>query len=278
MEGACLLQADLRMAHMEAANLKSANLNLANLKYAVPTGACLIDANLRWAVLDNANLARANLFGTDLEGARLRGANLEDASLFAANLRDADFTGANLRGADLRRACILGANFDKANLHEARRDGPFMVVREFGKLPTLVDEAKAWAALDEDLREIVELERLDKEYGFDDVWPEMERIVTHGDYGCPDDGEIEIQDDANQEGDLSVVDCAMEVSPSHLDEPSGWWEADLESELHAWLLNEGGNLSEWYGVGGCNPAWDMRECHDMGEDWILDDVPDENDR
>jgi len=78
---------------------KRANLSGANLN-----GAYLMDANLRGADLSGANLNGAYLMDANLRGADLRGADLMGANLSDAELRGADLMGANLSDANLSDA------------------------------------------------------------------------------------------------------------------------------------------------------------------------------
>jgi len=92
------------------ANNQYAQLNRANLQ-----GASLIEAQLKGAHLNGANLqgahlTLANLTGANLTGADLTGAHLEEAHLTSANLQGANLTGAYLEGADLQKANLEGAN------------------------------------------------------------------------------------------------------------------------------------------------------------------------
>ncbi len=105
LQGANLVNANLRLAILTNANLQEANLYQANLQ-----GANLINANLQRANLFDATLQGALLLGANLQGANLTNANLQEASLVEANLQGADLSNANLQGAVLRNATLQGAD------------------------------------------------------------------------------------------------------------------------------------------------------------------------
>jgi uncharacterized protein YjbI with pentapeptide repeats len=102
LQGALLLEADLRDANLKAAEMQGAELGGATLNGAELGGADLHAANLRGVQAFQTRLARADLSEVDFHGANLRGADLRQADLRDAELEQADLRGADLRGADMR--------------------------------------------------------------------------------------------------------------------------------------------------------------------------------
>jgi hypothetical protein len=115
LDGAVLVGADLREAHLFGANLAGADLREAILDGANLTGAVLLKAKLFGARLPGANLTSAHLVRADL-----RTANLTDANFIGAYLGEADLAGANLRGADLRGASLVNMDLTGADLTGCR--------------------------------------------------------------------------------------------------------------------------------------------------------------
>ena len=91
--------------------LDQRNCNRCNLQ-----GADLVNADLRDARLEGAQLQRANLSGARLDGADLRQADLSFTSLAGASLQGADLRGAKLNGTDLRNSNLSGALMNPGGL------------------------------------------------------------------------------------------------------------------------------------------------------------------
>lgn len=89
------------LAYNWCTDLQGASMINSNLREANFTGAMLKVANLKGANLERANLRLANLTGANLEGANLTGANLLGACLEGAFMRGAILDGADLRGVRL---------------------------------------------------------------------------------------------------------------------------------------------------------------------------------
>ena len=144
LEGAVLIDSNLRKVDLTAARLQGANLARADLRGAELScasrkmegepraqdcaqlqGANLVSAQLQGAHLELAGLAGAHLSGANLQGANLRSANLQGANLLLAqlqganlifaHLQNANLTGANLQGADLQQAELQGADLSSSN-------------------------------------------------------------------------------------------------------------------------------------------------------------------
>ena len=99
---------------LRGADLNQVNFRDTNLSRAFVDGATLIEADLRGAVLDGAHLT-----GAVMTGARIRNAKLRGADLTAATLRWADLTGADLTGAVLRQANLNQVTARRAILRHA---------------------------------------------------------------------------------------------------------------------------------------------------------------
>jgi len=82
-------------------------------------GACLVDFDLRNFNLAGARIEKANLTGRNLLGANLKGSHLYDSKLTGAQLSNVDLSGADLRNADLSHAKLVSANLSKAKLQGA---------------------------------------------------------------------------------------------------------------------------------------------------------------
>ena len=134
LQGANLVEADLREVNLQGANvvqvdlsgakLQGAHLGDANLQGANLVGAKLQCADLKWAELQIAHLNRADLQGANLIYTKLQGAVLIEADLQGANLRDAKLQGAvllyaNLQGAILRKSKLQGVDFSGAKIQRA---------------------------------------------------------------------------------------------------------------------------------------------------------------
>ncbi len=118
LQGVDLQHADLRDAQMQGAVLLEANLKDADLRDAQMQGAVLLEANLKDADLRGADLRWANLWGADLRGADLQwGVDLRGANLRGAQMQRAKLFGADLRGADLRRAQMQNTDLQHAKLN-----------------------------------------------------------------------------------------------------------------------------------------------------------------
>jgi uncharacterized protein YjbI with pentapeptide repeats len=111
LTGANLMEAQLQGAYLMNAELREANLNFANLMGAFLWGAQLQGASLFWANLNGADLWGANLQAARLQGAHLAGADLTDSVLWQTDFQDATLTLADLRGA-LFQATKLGFRGD----------------------------------------------------------------------------------------------------------------------------------------------------------------------
>jgi uncharacterized protein YjbI with pentapeptide repeats len=141
LEGARLLQANLRGAdltgaRLEGAQLRQADLAGAQLSRALLRGVRLEEANLEGASLDEADLRGTRLDGTNLRGVFGRAARLAEASLERVNLRQAQLVEADLRGAslvhaDLAQADLTRARLDGALLAEATLTGATLVEAHF---------------------------------------------------------------------------------------------------------------------------------------------------
>ncbi|NEP14021.1 MAG: NACHT domain-containing protein [Symploca sp. SIO2C1] len=111
-----LLEARLNGAILVEANLRQANLSAAEL----------IEINLAGANLQNANLSSASLAGANLSAANLFRASLEGADLSGANLK-----GANLTGSNLSNACLFEAQLNSENRKFAENSGAIFSLEEF---------------------------------------------------------------------------------------------------------------------------------------------------
>ncbi len=147
LQGAGLIEADLRDADLRGADLQGADLGWANLQ----------SADLRGADLRAANLQATKLQGADLRGAKLQGvnlfeANLQGASLDYAKLQGADLAKAELQGAVLYNVELKGLNWLQSNLEGAYISdslGSNWSEREYRKLETVLKplmDAEKYAA------------------------------------------------------------------------------------------------------------------------------------
>ena len=89
-------------------------------------GAILVEANLRGANLSGADLHEALLSGADLHGANLSGAYLNTAVLLDTDLQDADLTGCHVYGISAWNLKLEGAK--QQNLIITRADEPEITV------------------------------------------------------------------------------------------------------------------------------------------------------
>jgi uncharacterized protein YjbI with pentapeptide repeats len=128
LEGAVLIDSNLRNVDLTAARLNGANLAGADLREAKLTCASRKMKeegdeqkleSTECAQLQRAFLGSANLQGTDLSQAELQGANLSFARLQGAILRSAKLHGANLQVANLQLAILSEAELQGARLDNA---------------------------------------------------------------------------------------------------------------------------------------------------------------
>lgn len=115
LEGAFLLQANLKGADLRGAHLRDAVLEQANLSYA-----SLSEANIVGGLLARTDLRRANLSRAHLEGALIWKARLEGASLRGAHLMGANLHSVNLEGAVMEDAHLEGAVLTATHLEGAK--------------------------------------------------------------------------------------------------------------------------------------------------------------
>jgi uncharacterized protein YjbI with pentapeptide repeats/DNA-directed RNA polymerase specialized sigma24 family protein len=99
LEGALLVEADLREANLTEAVLDKCNLQQAVLLNANLLKVSLNRATLHASDLTSAILIEANLSNADLKGAILFNTDLTDSYLLGAQLTDVDFSSATLQGA-----------------------------------------------------------------------------------------------------------------------------------------------------------------------------------
>lgn len=114
---------DLRRVVLWGADLEGAALVEANLRRARLRGARFVDAKMQRARLRDADLVGADLSGANLRGANLVGADLSATKLHGTDLQGADLSGAKLRAADLKEASLVGATLGDADLTAAALDG-----------------------------------------------------------------------------------------------------------------------------------------------------------
>ena len=117
LQGAGLIEADLRDADLRGADLQGADLGWANLQ----------SADLRGADLQAANLQATKLQGADLRGAKLQGANLSEANLQGASLDYAKLQGADLTKAELQAAVLYKAELKGLDWLQANLEGAYIV-------------------------------------------------------------------------------------------------------------------------------------------------------
>lgn len=109
LDGAFLLNCDMREADLEGADLSRAWLAGTNLDGANMTRADLMKTDLTGASLAGATLRQARCARTDFERAVLHGADLRESHLFLTR-----FAGSDLVSADLTGALMGAANVDEA--------------------------------------------------------------------------------------------------------------------------------------------------------------------
>jgi uncharacterized protein YjbI with pentapeptide repeats len=117
LEGAVLIDSDLRKADFTAAQLQGAHLQRADLRGAqFNCAGKLSEEGELITKTDCARLDDAELNGANLQGASLKQAILAHAVLWDADLRNTTLTSANLEGAWLNDANLRAASLEKANL------------------------------------------------------------------------------------------------------------------------------------------------------------------
>ncbi|MGF6997260.1 pentapeptide repeat-containing protein [Paraburkholderia sp. GAS32] len=122
LQGALLTDSDLRGANFGCtrAQLQTKDFECTHLEGAVLVGAHLENANLVGAQLAAASLTVAHLQGASLAGANLLGAYLGGAYLQATTLDNADLRGAVLSEADLSESSFEGTQLQGAVLSDAK--------------------------------------------------------------------------------------------------------------------------------------------------------------
>jgi uncharacterized protein YjbI with pentapeptide repeats len=117
LEGAVLIDSDLRKADFTAAQLQGAHLQRADLRGAqFNCAGKLSEEGGLVTKTDCARLDDAELDGANLQGASLKQATLADAVLIDADFRNTTLTSANLEGALLNDANLQRVSLEKANL------------------------------------------------------------------------------------------------------------------------------------------------------------------
>jgi uncharacterized protein YjbI with pentapeptide repeats len=116
LQGAGLIEADLRNADLRGADLQAADLSWTNLQ----------SADLRGADLQGANLQGADLRSADLRGAKLQGSILQDANLQGASLDYAKLYGTDLSKANLQGVVFYGIQLQGVDWSQAKLDGAYI--------------------------------------------------------------------------------------------------------------------------------------------------------
>jgi uncharacterized protein YjbI with pentapeptide repeats len=131
LEGAVLINANLRNVDFTRADLKEAVLDYADLREAKfecaatayrQSGMNLLDRIVAEEAQQCADLRRASLYNAQLQGAIFGGSLLQGAWLDSAQLQGAWFFEARLQGAVLNFAQLQGASFYDASLQGASLD------------------------------------------------------------------------------------------------------------------------------------------------------------
>jgi uncharacterized protein YjbI with pentapeptide repeats len=147
LDGARILDSDLRLARLEGATLRGATLVETQLRGAwlhnvdlSLVRALIVDARdakmphsrLNRADFADVDLGSADLTGADLTHFRLGGAsNLADANLSQADLTRADLRGQNLRGVRLDGATLVRANLANAEFRPSSLTGALLTQTTF---------------------------------------------------------------------------------------------------------------------------------------------------
>lgn len=150
LEGAVLIDAQLRKVDLTGARLERAVLRVADLREANLTGARLQGGRLDGARLQGAFLKDVQLQGSSLNFARLQGArlygsaNLQGATLSHARLQGAwlemvELQGANLAHAQLQGAYLLGLRLHGADLSGAMLQGVMLRKSQLNGVSLLTD-------------------------------------------------------------------------------------------------------------------------------------------
>lgn len=127
LQGAYLVEIDLKGSVMTGATLSSARLERARMA----------GVDLEKAQFELVNAISADLSRTNLHRANLTGAYLENTNLAGANLDRANLTGAFLKHTNLRDANLEHANFNSAYLEEADLRGATLTARQLEQAKTL---------------------------------------------------------------------------------------------------------------------------------------------
>lgn len=116
LQGAGLIEADLRNADLRGADLQGADLSWANLQ----------GADLRGADMQAVNAHGTKMQGADLRGAKLQGANLREANMQGASLDYARLQGADMAGAMVQAAMLHNTELGGIDWTEALLDAAFL--------------------------------------------------------------------------------------------------------------------------------------------------------
>jgi uncharacterized protein YjbI with pentapeptide repeats len=116
LQGAGLIEADLRNADLRGASLQATDLSWANLQ----------SADLRGADLQGANLQGTILQGADLRGAKLQGSTLREANLQGASLDYTKLIGTDMGKADLQGVVLYDVQFLGVDWLQAKIDGIYV--------------------------------------------------------------------------------------------------------------------------------------------------------
>lgn len=103
-----LVESDLNGANLSFANLLAVGCTNRNWDEINLEGALLVDSDLRGTSFRKANLRRADFSRSDMQGCDLSGADLRDTDFEEVNLSAANLTGALVTGTRFVNTCLDG--------------------------------------------------------------------------------------------------------------------------------------------------------------------------